>query len=95
MPEQIADVHSRSPHSLSATKILRLVSLLLVGLSFVVLHFFEVDQVGGSMQWKKGDTSISAGSHPAVILWAAAAIALFIIIDGQEIRCYQRGRSDT
>jgi uncharacterized RDD family membrane protein YckC len=73
-----------SPHSLSVTTILRLASLIWVGLSFVVLHFFNVGQVGDSMQWKDGNTAISAGSHPAMLLWSAIAIALFILLMVKE-----------
>lgn len=79
MSEQI-DADKHSPHSLSATKMLRLVSLIWVGLSFVVIHYYDVGQVGDSMQWKDGRTSISAGSHPAMLLWSAIAIALFIVL---------------
>lgn len=52
----------------------------LVLLSFVIMYFFDVGQIGDSMEWKNGNTSISAGSHPAELFWAAAAIALFILL---------------
>ena len=32
------------------------------------------------MEWKNGTTSISAGSHPGVLLWAVTAIALFAVV---------------
>lgn len=32
------------------------------------------------MEWKNGNASISAGSHPAELFWAAVAIALFILL---------------
>jgi len=32
------------------------------------------------MEWKNGNTSISAGSHPAVLLWDAIAVALFVVL---------------
>src|SRR5271165_2007109 len=80
-----------SPHLLSTTKILRLASLILVGLSFVVIHFFDVGQVGDSMQWKDGDTAISSGSHPAMLLWAAIAIVLFILLMVREPNAMAEG----
>lgn len=80
MSEQTTDPKKSALHSLSTTKLLRLSSLILVGLNFVIIHFFNVGQVGGSMEWKDGDTSISAGSHPAMLLWTAIAIALFILL---------------
>jgi uncharacterized RDD family membrane protein YckC len=78
--EQNIDVKRHSAHSLSATKILRLASLVLVGLSFVIIHFFDVGQVGDTMEWKNGSTAVFAGSHPAMLLWTAIAIALFILL---------------
>ena len=42
----------QSVNSANLTKILRLLSLLLVGLSFVIIHFFNVGQIGDSMRWK-------------------------------------------
>ncbi len=80
MTEQIIDVKKQFPHWLTATKILRLVSLVWVGLSFVVIDYYDVGQVGDSMQWKDGNTAISAGSHPAMLLWSAIAIALFTLL---------------
>jgi hypothetical protein len=80
LPEQIADVKGHSSHSLSATKILRLVSAILVGLSLVLTQFFHVGLIGDSMKWKNGNTSISAGTHPAVLLWAVIAVGLFAVL---------------
>jgi hypothetical protein len=85
------DVQRHSPHLLSTTKILRLASLILVGLSFVVIHFLNVGQVGDSMQWKDGDTAISAGSHPAMLLWAAITIVLFILLMVREPNAMAEG----
>jgi len=82
LSEQIIDMKKHSPHSLSAAKLLCLASLVWVGLSFVVIHFYDVGQVGDSMQWKDGKTAISAGSHPAMLLWSA--IALFILLMVKE-----------
>ena len=62
------------------TKLLRLTSAILVGLSFVVLHTFNVDQVGDSIQFKDGRTDVSAGSHPMVLIWDALALALFVAL---------------
>lgn len=80
MPQQIADWKNRSSHSLSVSKILRVLSSILVGLSFVLPQFLGVGQIGNSMEWKNGNTSISAGSHPAVLLWAVTAIALYVVV---------------
>jgi uncharacterized RDD family membrane protein YckC len=77
---QSIDVNGDSRPLLSTTKVLRLVAFVMVVLSFTIVHFLDVGQVGESMQWINGNTSISAGSHPAELLWAAAAIALFILL---------------
>jgi hypothetical protein len=81
---RIIDVNKDSPPSLSATNILRLASLVWVGLSLVVIHYYDVGQVGDSMQWKDGKTSVSAGSHPAMLLWSFVAVALFILLMVKE-----------
>jgi hypothetical protein len=81
---QIIDVKKDSQLYLSATNILRLASLVWVALSFVVIHFYHVGQVGELMESKSGETSISAGSHPAMLLWSAIAIALFILLMVKE-----------
>jgi len=54
MSEQLVDVKHHSLCWLSATKMLRLVSVIWVGLSFVVIHYYDIGQVGDSMQWKDG-----------------------------------------
>jgi len=78
--EQIADVKGYSSRSLSITKILRLLSLILIVLSFVAIHYFNIDQVGGAMHSENGDYSISAGTHPAMLVWTAIAIVLFAVL---------------
>lgn len=80
MSEPTSAASEQSVDSAILTKILRLLSLLLVGLSFVVIHFFNVGQIGDSMRWKDGNSTVSAGSHPLMILWAAIAIALFVAV---------------
>jgi hypothetical protein len=78
--QQSADVNEHSRPLLSTTRALRLFASTLVLLSFVVVYFFDVGQVGDSIRWKNGNTSVSAGSHPAELFWAATAIALFILL---------------
>jgi uncharacterized RDD family membrane protein YckC len=78
--EQIVDVKRHSWHSLGGTKFLRFFSAVLVGLSFVRFQFLNVVQIGDSMEWKNGNTSISAGSNPTALLWAFIAVALFIVL---------------
>lgn len=80
LSERMANANGASRLLSSTTKMLRLIALILVGLSFVIIHIFDIRQVGDFMRWKNGDTSVSAGSHPAVLIWAAAAIALFVLL---------------
>lgn len=63
-----------------AVRILRLASLVLVGLIFVVMHYSGTREVGESTELVNGRVAVSAGSSPAVLLWSAAAIALFILL---------------
>jgi uncharacterized RDD family membrane protein YckC len=91
LSEPTIDPKKPAPHSLSLTKLLRFTSLILVGLSFVIIRSFNVGQVGDSMEWKNGDTSISAGSHPAMLLWTALAIALFSLLMVKEPNAVTEG----
>ena len=77
---QSVDVNGQSRPLFSTSKALRLIAFILVVLGFGIIHFFNVGQVGDSMQWKDGNFSISAGSHPAVLLWAGAAVTLFVFL---------------
>jgi uncharacterized RDD family membrane protein YckC len=78
--EQIADVTGHPSHSRTASKLLRIFSLILVGLDLALPYFFHFGQIGDSMEWKNGNTSISAGSNPAVLLWDVIAVALYIVL---------------
>lgn len=77
---QSLDANDQHRPVFSTARALRLIAFILVVLELGIIRFFDVGQVGYSMQWKDGDTSISAGSHPAVLLWAAAAVALFVVL---------------
>src|SRR5260370_41328183 len=76
MSSEIPDV-TRPRRLVSATSLLRLGSTVLVVLSFVVLHVFDVREVGDTLQSKDGNLTVSAGSHPAILLWSGIAVALF------------------
>jgi len=78
--EKISDASGHSSQLLSTTKLLRLVSLMFVGLSVVFIYSFDGRQVGGSMTWKDGNTFISAGSDPTMLIWAVLSIALFVVL---------------
>lgn len=62
------------------TKVLRLASLVLLGLNYVIGRYFAVPEVGETLQWTNGKADISAGSHPAELIWTVAAIALFAFL---------------
>lgn len=80
MPEQIIDEKGHAWRVLSRSKILRIFSAILVGLSFGRFQFMDGGQIGDSMEWKNGNASISAGSDPIALLWAAIALALFAFL---------------
>ncbi|MFI5097519.1 MAG: RDD family protein [Candidatus Acidiferrales bacterium] len=80
MTEKISDASGHCSHLLSATKFLRLVSLIFVGLSVVFIYALDVRQIGGSMTWKDGNTFICAGSDPTTLIWAALSTALFVVL---------------
>ena len=80
MSELMGEVNGHRLHWLSVTKVLRLASLLLVGLSIVIICFFNTGEVGESTQWSDGNVAISAGSRPATLLWTAIGLALFTLL---------------
>jgi uncharacterized RDD family membrane protein YckC len=61
-------------------KSLRLACLGFVGLSFAPEYVFDIPLVGDSIASKNGSVSVSAGSHPAVLLWATAALVIFVVL---------------
>jgi hypothetical protein len=63
-----------------STRVLRLASLVLLGLNYVIGRYFAVPEVGETLQWTNGKADISAGSHPAELIWTVAAIALFAFL---------------
>jgi hypothetical protein len=67
-------------HSTVATKLLRLTAAILVALSFVILHVFRIREVGTFAQVSDGKAVVSVGSHPAIIVWDAVAMLLFVIL---------------
>jgi uncharacterized RDD family membrane protein YckC len=77
MSSEIPDATQQPRRLVSATNLLRLGSAVLVVLSFVVLHVFDVREVGDTLQSKDGNSTVSAGSHPAILLWSGIAIVLF------------------
>lgn len=77
MFSQTAD---RRKHSTAATRLLRLTAVTLLALSFVILHSIKIPEVGSFAHVADGKAVVSAGSHPAIIVWDAIAIMLFVIL---------------
>jgi hypothetical protein len=73
-------ISKQNKRILTRTGVLRLAALVLVVLSFVVIHAFDVGQVGDSLEWKDGKTRVSAGSNPVILVWDALAISLFVTL---------------
>jgi hypothetical protein len=61
------------------TKLLRLASVTLVGLSFLATHVVK-GSVGSSFVSENGAVLVSAGSQPIVLVWDAVAILLFVVL---------------
>lgn len=66
--------------SASTAKLLRLAFVLLVGFSFLAICVFKIGQVGSSTEIRDGNSSVSAGSDPVILVWTAIAIALFVVL---------------
>jgi H+/Cl- antiporter ClcA len=95
LPEQIIDEKGHAWRVLSRSKILRIFSAILVGLSFGRFQFMDGGQIGDSMEWKNGKTSISAGSDPIVLVWAVVALALFAVLMARKSSPVAEGVSAT
>lgn len=59
-------------------KLLRVVVVVGLLLSFASLYAFDIGQVGFSAVWSNVKTSVSAGSHPIFLFWTALAVWLFV-----------------
>jgi hypothetical protein len=60
--------------------LLRAIAGFWILLSFALDYLFGVGEVGYSAQSKSGQTHISAGSHPAILVWCAVGVALFLVV---------------
>src|SRR5258708_23103912 len=49
-------------------------------LSFAVPYVFSVGEVGYTAHSKNGAVYVSAGSHPAFLVWSAIGLALFLLL---------------
>jgi hypothetical protein len=80
MPFRNPATSQKTFSSAFSRKSLRLACLAFVGLSFVPEYVFDIPLVGDSIVSKNGSVSVSAGSHPAVLLWATAALVIFVVL---------------
>jgi hypothetical protein len=62
-----------------ATKLLRVASITLVGLSFLATRAVE-GTVGSSYESENGAVLVSAGSQPIILIWDGVATLLFILL---------------
>ncbi len=60
--------------------LLRAIAGFWILLNFALDYVFRVGEVGYTAQSKNAQTHISAGSHPATLVWSAVAVALFIVV---------------
>ena len=91
MPDQNPTASEKAFPSGFSRKLLRLACLAFVGLSFVPEYAFDIPLVGDSIVSKNGSVLVSAGSHPAVLLWAIAALAIFALLMLRETRTVTAG----
>jgi len=91
MPYQNPTASEKTFPSAFSRKLLRLACLVFVGLSFVPEYVFDIPLVGDSIVSKNGSVLVSAGSHPAVLLWAAAALVIFVLLMLSETRTVTAG----
>jgi RDD family len=75
-----SQISSTPKHSALGTKLLRLAAFTLVGISVVAPYVFTIGEIGTFMQVKNGRTVVSAGSHPAIVVWDVVAIGFFVAL---------------
>src|SRR5260370_16030999 len=61
-------------------KALRLAIMMFLAFGFVIPWLFSIGEVGYYAEWKNGEALVSAGSHPAILVWAAIAVVLFVVL---------------
>ena len=73
-------ISNQGKRSAAKAKLLRLVCIIWVALSFVVIYRFKIRTVGDLAESNDGHTVISVGSHPAIFVWDAVAVVLFVAL---------------
>src|SRR6202140_1450999 len=91
MPYQNPTASGKTFPSAFSRKLLRAACLAFVGLSLVPEYVFDIPLVGDSIVSKNGSVLVSAGSHPAVLLWATAALVVFVLLMLREARTVAAG----
>src|SRR5260370_13523205 len=61
-------------------KALRLAIMMFLAFGFVIPWLFSIGEVGYYAEWRNGEALVSAGSHPAILVWAAIAVVLFVVL---------------
>lgn len=76
----LSQTADRRKYSISATRMLRLMAATLVAVSFVIIQFINIPEVGSFAQISDGKAVVLAGSHPGIVIWDVVAILLFITL---------------
>jgi uncharacterized RDD family membrane protein YckC len=63
--------------SLTVTRMLRIAAIALVAFGFASFYILPINQVGFSETTSNGDSKVSAGSHPVMLIWVGLAAALY------------------
>jgi uncharacterized RDD family membrane protein YckC len=63
--------------SLTVTRMLRTAAIGLVAFGFASFYILPVNQVGFSETTSNGESKVSAGSHPVMLIWFGLPVALY------------------
>jgi uncharacterized RDD family membrane protein YckC len=67
-------------HYLTVTRILRIAAIALVGLGSASMYIFQIRQVGFSQTTTNGNSEVTAGSHPIMLIWFGLSVALYVAL---------------
>ena len=71
--------------------LVRTIAGLWISLSLLLEYFFSSGVIGYISHWENGRGYIAAGSHPALLAWAIASIALFVCLLKVEVEEFPAG----
>src|SRR5712691_10158947 len=77
--------------SVAKMNLLRTIAALWVALNLPVEYLFSAGVIGYTSDWENGKGYVAAGSHPALLAWSIAGIALLAFLLKVEVEEFPAG----